>query len=281
MSAKEHISLGQLTLPGMEDAFEKSRQEAISKFNVHTKDAHMSPEIANDLFRKSIGSTTIPTHILDKLSDTNINYTENRTPYGSQYTGEYFPKENYVWFNTTPKYADSPFVDQEHPNWLTHELGHSFDYHTLSEKNIRYAKRTADPRAEGVADGFMDRHSLHPEGFKHQTESSYGKGFGSWSAVDKAIYHGTRAHMAATGENVAFDDTGKEKKGAFLHKLTNLGPHAGEAIKLAGLESVARPHINRWKRTRRTGTQLSFFGDADYDTYDIPDSHMGPQFKVI
>jgi hypothetical protein len=51
-----------------------------------------------------------------------------------------------------------------------------------------------------------------------------------------------------------------------------------EALKIAGLDDVAQEHIDKWKATRKSGTQLSFFGDADYDTHDIPASHMSSQF---
>ena len=176
---------------------------------------------------------------------------------------------------------------------LTHELGHKLDYQKSGKHN--YFKKigfghvpqnrlpagfwlSADPRKEGAADGFVDQHSgVDRPDFSHQLGDFYGRNPG-WSPGERAIYHGTRAHLAKTGERFAvdapIDKADMNAVGKHLHKLTNLSPHAGKALQDVGLRKEAQSHINNYIMSRVNGTQLSFFGDADYDTHYFPVSHF-------
>lgn len=176
---------------------------------------------------------------------------------------------------------------------LNHELGHKLDYQKSGKhndfKNIGFGhipknrlspgfQTSGDPRKEGAADGFVDQHSGidHPD-FTHQLRNYYGRN-PEWSPGERAIYHGTRAHLAKTGErfavDAAIDKADRNAVGKHLHKLTNLSPHAETALKDVGLWEDAQSHINDYIKSRVNGTQLSLFGDADYDTHYFPVSHF-------
>jgi hypothetical protein len=177
---------------------------------------------------------------------------------------------------------------------LNHELGHKLDYKKLGEHNdfkkIGFGhipenrlppgfRTSADPRKEGAADGFVDQHSGIPRSnFTHQLGDFYGRN-PEWSPGERSIYHGTRAHLAKTGERFAVDAPIDKKDrmnpiGKHLHKLTNLSPHAEQSLRDVGLWDDAQSHINDYIKSRVNGTQLSFFGDADYDTHYFPVSHF-------
>lgn len=176
---------------------------------------------------------------------------------------------------------------------LTHELGHKLDYQKSGKHNefkkigFRHVPQkrlpagfwvSADPRKEGAADGFVDQHSgVDRPDFTHQLGDFYGRNPG-WSPGERAIYHGTRAHLAKTGERFAvdapIDKADMNAVGKHLHKLTNLSPHAGKALQDVGLQKEAQSHINDYIKSRVNGTQLSLFGDADYDTHYFPVSHF-------
>ena len=276
----------QLQLPGVGDMETDARKEAVKGITVSSHDPDLSEDKARSFAHTSLLSTKLPSTTLHKMAGTHIAYTP-ASDY-PEWSGEHFPESNTIAFNTK---AHADVMDKDAPVWMTHELGHAADAKELPNSNTRdFLQKhtperrsenfpTPDPRLEGVADGFMDKHTGTTKGYEHQTQTSYGKGVKDWSPVDTAIYHATRAHSAATGENLAVDYSGDHPEGEFLHKLTSRGPHAMEALKIAGLGDVAQEHIDKWKATRKSGTQLSLFGDSDYDTYDIPASHMSNQFK--
>jgi len=284
MAAKDALSPVQMTLPGVDQWEDDARVEAVKKFSVTSYDPDLPQAEAEKRTHEALLSTKMPSTMLSKAA-TNISYTPAKDY--PQWSGEYFPEGDTVAFNTK---SHHDVFDDELPIWATHELGHKVDNKHRSTTDIdflaanRPEKRsvnfpTPDPRLEGVADGFMDRYAGNNVGFGHQTSTSYGKYAKDWTPAEQAIYHASRAHTAVTGQSIALDKPGEHPEGTFLHKLSAQSPQVGKALKETGFGDVAQQEIDKFKSTRKVGTQLSFFGDADYDVYDFPDSHMGPQFR--
>lgn len=281
MSASKSLNQDQLQLPGVSNWEEEARRSAVKKFQVHSYDPTVNKKKVTNFVHKALMGTKMPSTMLSKLSDVHTSFTPVDNP---RWAGEYFPQGNTVAYNTKQNVMNDDFS-----MWNTHELGHAMDHKTTGGKHVEFLSEerrapkdggmwSPDPRLEGVADGFMDRYSTGTTGFKHQTSSSYGKGVSSWSPAETAVYHATRAHTARTGEHIASDYSGEHPEGEFLHKLSGRGSHVMEALKNSGLGDIARQEMDKWKSTTKTGTQLSLFGDTDYDTYYTPVSHMGPQF---
>ena len=286
LNPKQFGSSVQLQLPGADTWETDARKEAVKGITVSSHDPDIPEDKARSFAHTALLSTKLPSTTLHKMSGTHIAYTP--APDYPQWAGEYFPESNTIAFNTK---SHHDVMAEDAPVWMAHELGHTADFKELPNADNRdFLQKhsperrsenfpTPDPRLEGVADGFMDKHVWGNKGYEHQTKTSYGMGVKDWSPIDTAIYHATRAHSSATGENLAVDYSGDHPEGEFLHKLVSRGPHAMKALKIAGLQDVAQEHMDKWKATRKNGTQLSLFGDSDYDTYDIPASHMSQQFK--
>lgn len=167
-----------------------------------------------------------------------------------------------------------------------HETGHRADFRSLDSEgamSIARRKKLTDvggthpnPRAEGIADGFVDRYGTQEDRsrvgeFHHFKNTGYSTSNSDWQEDMRAaaVYAASRAHFTHTGENPTGEDYDE-----YLHKMLNISPHAVAALQQTGLEDVAKEAAERYKGTRVSGRQLSLFGPShEYDLYDIPDSH--------
>lgn len=289
MAAKDALSK-QLELPighWEEDARKAAvKQYKVTSFDPDFKDAES--KVHNALLASRMTSVELGKHA------TAVNFAPVKEY--PHWGAEYYPQGDSIAFNTKSPYfnmTNSPKADQGFVEGMVHELGHKVDHQTIGhtvggdapyntenvdflgmhrpERREQVSESTGfvrpDPRLEGIADGFMDRHASTPQkGFAHQTSTSYGQMGENWNPAEKAIYHATRAHMAKTGRPVFTEKSrtpgdAEHAEGRFLHSLTSQSPHAVQGLKDTGLWDVAQEHINKYTATLpKPPTQMTLPG---------------------
>lgn len=172
---------------------------------------------------------------------------------------------------------------------VIHEMGHRADWRSHAAEGYNGSRRVdrpysststhlnANPRAEGIADGFVDRYT----GRASEVGRQGYRGYEGWAPEDHAVYTAVRGHFAATGDNSVESSDRYNRYGedsaALMHRLTSTSPHARAALEQAGPGMVAQADgmSRRYLGSRQVGHQLSmqFEGVPHQPVYDIPESH--------
>lgn len=174
---------------------------------------------------------------------------------------------------------------------VIHEMGHRADWRSHNAEGFNgrlradrpftpsstITRQVANPRAEAIADGFVDRFS----GRDSDVDRQGYRGYSRWTSEDHAVYTAVRGHFAATGDNStnSSDLHGRygEDEAALMHRLVSTSPHARAALEQAGPRMVAQADgmARRFLGSREVGHQLSmqFEGVPHRPVYDIPESH--------
>lgn len=223
----------------------------------------------NNTLRKYLGTSGIPTHLLKELGgEVQIKEEEEMGARG-------------IYYPSTGKIGVDHRVLDPKSSTIMHELGHRGDYNSILRKHADLGESatfgrslSANPRSEGIADGFRDR-------FFHGNPDQFGRfkttGYSSsrrkdgWNDESRAIYSVSRAHFSQTGENVVQSNNNENE---YMHKMLNTSPHAVKALEQNDLIEVGNHMSEAYKQTRKVGTQMSLLDPShEYDIYDIPESH--------
>lgn len=271
----------------------------------------------NDLIKAVSGDTSVGAKLIDANG-------------GPKYSGIYQPHTGDIVVRNS--YKDKV---------LLHELGHRADWRSMDAEGYRKGESgedtsarwrrpvaggssslftnnetpDADPRSEGIADGFYDRYGdrqsenetlsdlAQDYEYLGDRHSSYSTNYQNWSPLGRAVYGSARAHFQQTGENPPAKNVNE-----YMFQMMATSPHARNALrdhrslvpaKDAGsftvpehpsqqeyspeLLNAASDAAERYIGSRKVGTQLSLFGDSDTDVHDIPNEISGglsvPQFR--
>jgi hypothetical protein len=289
-----------------EDREDALRQHYVSTY-AHGDQTHDYHSDTEDEVHHQINRSNMPNELVKALGGLTSVKRGGPEPMGGWYSG-------YIPGGPITLKSDRTGIGVNHDTTI-HELGHRADFRSHNAEGGMEGRHSiavpptvsANPRLEGIADGFMDRYSnarmrpflnayapqTHGE-WSHLSNSGYSVGFdgtletptrnnNTWNDEERAVYGAARAHFGKTGENPTIPGmegvTVKQNSDEYLHMMLRTSPHARQALMAHndytdthGPLWNAASRASRWYLgTRKVGTQLSMLDEVQTTTNSTPD----------
>jgi hypothetical protein len=267
------------------------RVAAANEHSVHfapTNDFLASPEGARQddarrevsySVRGAMHNSRMPTELISALKG-----RTTTTDYIKGAGGFYAPDTGEVWARSFYRPGETDGLPTRVDDaTILHELGHRADFRSQGFEGPKGFRRPRlvdsgpEPQFEGVADGLADRWSSYPPASgqyrRFQTTGYSTTPDRHWDDTGRAVYAAARAHAQETGENPPAGKGADE----YLHRMMMTSTPAVRALRQTGLKDVGAAAVDRYKETRRVGTQLSMIGafqTRDTSTGKVLDERM-------